>query len=119
MNLVYKLLRCQLRGTQFAGFFLANLTGMLIVLLSIQLWYDLQPFFTGKDRLFRKEFLVVTKRISAFGTLTGRNTTFTPEELREISEQPFIRKTGNFTSSRFRTTAGMELGRVGAGFATE
>lgn len=119
MNLVYKLLRCQLRGTQFAGFFLANLTGMLIVLLSIQLWYDLQPFFTGKDRLFRKEFLVVTKRISAFGTLTGRNTTFTPEELREISEQPFIRKTGNFTSSRFRTTAGMELGRFGAGFATE
>ena len=112
MNLVYKLLRCQLRGTQFAGFFLANLTGMLIVLLSIQLWYDLQPFFTGKDRLFRKEFLVVTKRISAFGTLTGRNTTFTPEELREISEQPFIRKTGNFTSSRFRTTAGMELGAV-------
>lgn len=119
MNLVYKLLRCQLKGTQFAGFFLANLTGMLIVLVSIQLWYDLQPFLTGNDRLFRKEFLVVTKRISAFGTLTGRNTTFTPEELHEIAEQPFARQTGHFTSSRFRTTASMEWGQFGAGFATE
>lgn len=119
MNLVYKILRCQLRGMQLVGFFLANLTGMLIVLLSIQFWYDLQPFFVGKDRLLRKEFLVVTKRISAFGTLTGRNTTFTPEELREIAEQPFTRRTGYFTSSRFRATAGMELGQLGAGFATE
>jgi len=119
MNLVYKLLRCQLRATQFVSFFLANLTGMLIVLLSVQLWFDLQPFFSGKDRLLRKEFLVVTKRISALGMLTGRSTTFTPEELREISEQPFTWKTGNFTASRFRTTAGLELGHFGAGFATE
>ncbi len=119
MNLVYKLLRCQLNATRFVSFFLANLTGMLIVLLSVQLWFDLQPFFSGKDRLLRKEFLVVTKRISALGMLTGRSTTFTPEELREISEQPFTRKTGNFTASRFRTTAGLELGHFGAGFATE
>ncbi len=119
MNLVYKLLRCQLNATQLVSFFLANLTGMLIVLLSMQLWFDLQPFFSGKDRLLRKEFLVVTKRISALGMLTGRSITFTPEELREISEQPFTRKTGNFTASRFRTTAGLELGHFGAGFATE
>ena len=76
MNLVYKLLRCQLKGTQVVSFFLANLTGMLILLLSVQLWYDLRPFFTGKDRLLQKDFLVVTKRISTFGTLTGRSTTF-------------------------------------------
>lgn len=56
MNLVYKLLRCQLRGTQFAGFFLANLTGMLIVLLSIQLWYDLQPFLPEKTASSGKSF---------------------------------------------------------------
>ncbi len=119
MNLVYKLLRCQLKGTQVVSFFLANLTGMLILLLSVQLWYDLRPFFTGKDRLLQKDFLVVTKRISTFGTLTGRSTTFTSEELCEIFEQPFIRKIGRFTSSRFRTTAGMELEQFGSGFSTE
>lgn len=119
MNPVYKLLRCQPKSIQFASFFLANLTGMLIVLLSVQIWLDLQPFFTGKDRVLRKEFLVVTKRVSALGTFVGRSTVFTPEELREISGQPFARKTGSFTSSRFRTTAGMEWGQFGGGFATE
>lgn len=119
MNLVYKLLRNQLSWSQFTGFFLANLTGMLIVLLSIQLWFDLRPFFSGEDRLVRRDFLVVTKRISTFGMLTGRTTTFTPQEIQTIREQPFAGKVGSFTSSRFQTTAGIELEKLGVGFSTE
>lgn len=119
MNLLYKLLRYRLKWSQLVGFFLANLTGMLIVLLSIQVWFDLQPFFPGEEGVFRKEFLVVTKRISTWGMLTGRSTTFTPEELQEISEQPFARNVGSFTSSRFQVMAGVELERLGAGFSTE
>lgn len=119
MNLVYKLLRQQLNGGQLSGFLVANLIGMLIVLLSIQLWFDLQPFFSGKDRLVRKDFLVVTKRIFAFSMLSGRSTTFTPEEIRTIEEQSFTQKTARFTASRFQTTAGIGLEKFGIGFTTD
>ena len=40
MSLVWKLLRRHVSVPQFAGFFFANLLGMLIVLLSVQFYYD-------------------------------------------------------------------------------
>ena len=43
MSLVWKLLRRHVSVPQFAGFFFANLLGMLIVLLSVQFYYDVLP----------------------------------------------------------------------------
>ena len=40
MRLIWKLLRSHVSVSQLAGFFLANLCGMVIVLLSIQLYND-------------------------------------------------------------------------------
>ena len=44
--LVWKLLRQHISIGQLAGFFLANLFGMMIVLLSVQFYKDIIPVFT-------------------------------------------------------------------------
>lgn len=48
MNLVWKLLRQHISLSQFAGFFFANLFGMLVVLLGVQFYADVAPAFLKK-----------------------------------------------------------------------
>ena len=48
-RLVWKLLRQHISVGQLTGFFLANLFGMMIVLLSIQFYQDVLPIFTQGD----------------------------------------------------------------------
>ena len=55
MSLVWKLLRRHVSVPQFAGFFFANLLGMLIVLLSVQFYYDVLPVFTQGDSFIKKD----------------------------------------------------------------
>lgn len=52
--MVWKLLRRHLSIIQFVGFFLANLLGMFIVLLSIQFYQDVKPLFSQEDGLRKK-----------------------------------------------------------------
>ena len=50
-TLGWKLLRQHISIGQLAGFFLANLFGMMIVLLSVQFYKDVIPVFTEGDSL--------------------------------------------------------------------
>lgn len=67
MNLVWKLLRAHLSPAQLIGFFFANLAGMVIVLLTLQIYLDLRPLFEGGDSFLKKDYLVVTKKVSTWG----------------------------------------------------
>ena len=71
--LVWKLLRQHISIGQLTGFFLANLFGMLIVLLSIQFYRDVLPVFTQGDSFMKKNYIIATKKISALGSFTGRS----------------------------------------------
>ena len=51
--LVWKLLRQHISIGQLAGFFLANLFGMMIVLLSVQFYKDVIPVFTEGDSFMK------------------------------------------------------------------
>ena len=55
-TLVWKLLRQHISIGQLAGFFLANLFGMMIVLLSVQFYKDVIPVFTEGDSFYEKGF---------------------------------------------------------------
>ena len=82
MILVWKLLRQHISVPQFAGFFLANLLGMLIVLLSLQFYCDVAPAFTQGDGFIKSEYLVVSKRISMVGAFNGRSSSFSQADSR-------------------------------------
>lgn len=120
MNLlVWKLLRRHISIGQLTGFFLANLFGMMIVLLSIQFYRDVLPIFTEGDSFMKKEYIIATKKISTLGSLTGKSNTFTAGEIKELKEQPFTRSIGEFTPSLFKVSAGLGMQEAGIHLSTE
>ena len=54
MKLVWKLLRQHISIPQFAGFFFANLVGMLIILLGVQFYNDIQTVYDSEDNLINE-----------------------------------------------------------------
>lgn len=107
--MVWKLLRQHISVSQLAGFFLANLCGMIIVLLGIQFYRDVLPVFTQGDSFIKKDFVIVSKKVSTLGTLVGKSSTFSTGDIVEIEEQPFTKNVGSFLPSQFKVSAGMGM----------
>ncbi len=105
MTLIWKLLRQHISILQLAGFFLANLFGMLIVLLSVQFYQDVRPVFSQEDGFIKNDYLIVNKQ---FSTLTG-TTAFTAAEIDDISQQPFCRQVGAFTATQYKVGAAFSI----------
>ena len=94
MKLIWRLLRQHVSIGQLAGFFLANLLGMLIVLLSMQFYEDIVPAFSAEDGVMKNTYIIVSKRIAATSALSGEAQTFS------AADTPFIQL------STCRTAAG-------------
>mgnify|MGYP003536799337 CR=1 FL=1 len=84
MSLVWKLMRRHISLGQLAGFFFANLCGMVIVLLSIQFYQDVAPVFTEGDSFMKKDYIIVSKKVSTLGSFVGKSSTFSASEIEEI-----------------------------------
>ena len=99
--MIWKLLRQHISVAQLAGFFLANLCGMVIVLLGIQFYKDVLPVFTQGDSFMKKDYVIVSKQVSTLGSLVGKGGTFSRAE--------FAKRTGAFTPAQFQVSAGMGM----------
>lgn len=110
MKLVWKLLRRHISLPQFAGFFFANLLGMLIVLLSLQFYRDVKPIISEDDGFIRPDFLILSKRISTLNTIgLGSVSTFSEREIDELKAQPFTKNVGAFTASQYKVSCSMGI----------
>ena len=118
MSLVWKLMRRHISLGQLAGFFFANLCGMVIVLLSIQFYQDVAPVFTEGDSFMKKDYIIVSKKVSTLGSFVGKSSTFSQTEIDEIEEQPFTRGVGEFNPSQFKVSAGVGMEQLGLNLST-
>ena len=118
MSLVWKLMRRHISMGQLAGFFFANLCGMIIVLLSIQFYQDVAPVFTEGDSFMKKDYLIVSKKVSTIGSFVGKSSTFSKDDVEEIKEQPFTKEVGAFTPSQFKVSAGVGMEQIGLNMST-
>ena len=118
MSLVWKLMRQHISLGQLAGFFFANLCGMVIVLLSIQFYQDVAPVFTEGDSFMKKDYIIVSKKVSTLGSFVGKSSTFSHSEIEEIEDQPFTRGVGEFTPSQFKVSAGVGMEQLGLNLST-
>lgn len=112
MNLIWKLLRQHISVPQLSGFFLANLFGMLIVLLGYQAYKDILPILASDNSILGKNYMVMSKRITTGNTLSGTANTFTQSEITDISEQRFAEKVGKFTATEYKVNAHMGVNGV-------
>lgn len=118
-RLVWKLLRQHISIGQLTGFFLANLFGMMIVLLSVQFYRDVLPVFTQGDSFMKKDYIIATKKISALGNFAGKSSHFSKEEIKELETRPFTKSVGAFTPSLFKVSAGLGMQEAGIHLSTE
>lgn len=119
MKLIWKLLRDHISIGQLIGFFFANLFGMIIILLSVQFYKDILPLFTDGDSFMKKDYLIVSKKISTLGSLSGKNNTFSSEEISELKQQSFTKQIGIFTPSQFTVSAGLGMQEAGIHLSTD
>lgn len=118
MNLVWKLLRQHISIPQFAGFFFANLVGMVIILLGIQFYNDTQAIYDGEDTFMKADYLIVNKKIGAMGTITGKNNSFSDGDISDFKSQKFVERLGAFTPSAFDVSASFNMDQS-MSFSTE
>ncbi|MCR5199358.1 MAG: ABC transporter permease [Prevotella sp.] len=118
-RLLNKLLRHHINTWQLAGFVLANLCGMAIVLAAVQFHADVKPLFAAGDSFLRPGQVVVTKRVSSVGTLTGKSPAFSEKEIRRMQQQPFVQRLGQYTPAMFSVFATIGSQQMGMEFSTE
>ena len=100
--MIWKLLRKHISVPQLAGFVLANLLGMIVVLIAVQFYYDVMPVFTAEDSFMKGNYVVLNKRIGTSSVMNGKDETFTDDEIEELQSQSFITKLGRFTTSDYK-----------------
>ena len=111
-NLLGKLLRKNVSAGQLIGFAFANVIGLCIVMIGLQFYADVRTVFSSEDSFINKDYLVLTKKVGgldAVGGLFSRGNSktgvFSSKELAQLSSQPWVRKLGTFSSSRYNVTA--------------
>lgn len=117
-RLIWRLLRQHISIAQLMGFFLANLFGMVIILLGIQFYKDVLPLFTGGDSFMKGEYVIVSKKISTLGAFAGKSNTFSSADIDEIKEQSFTKDVGAFTPTLFNVSAGISMKEAGVQLST-
>lgn len=105
---VGKLLRRNLSRAQLIGFVLSNFIGLAIVIAGIQFYIDFRPFWDDDESFINKDYVIVNKRVKASHTVGTLETGFTPEEIKEIQGQSWLRDLGTFSSADFQVRAYVE-----------
>ncbi|NDV57919.1 ABC transporter permease [Bacteroides sp. 519] len=117
-RLIGRLLRQHISVAQLTGFFLANLFGMVIILLGIQFYRDVTPMFTGGDSFMKGEYVIVSKKISTLSSFAKKSNTFSATDIEEIKEQTFTKSVGGFTPTLFNVSAGISMPEAGVQLST-
>lgn len=116
-KLLWRLLRKNISAGQIIGYALANLIGLAIVLCAVRFYGDVHSAFDSEDSFVRKDYLVISKQVSALNTIgMGAQTTFSDKEISRLEQQPWVRNVGAFTAANFNVYMSVELG--GRGMST-
>jgi hypothetical protein len=116
--LTWKLLKKNLSVPQLVGYVFAGFVGLTIILFGIQFYADTRPLYSSNDSFLNPDFLVINKKVSVLSNLSSSMITFNEKDVDDIKKQPFVKKTGFFTSSKFGIRASASSSTFG-GFYTE
>ena len=119
MNLVWKLLKRHISPGQLIGFFVANFFGMLIILSGIQFYHDVYPLLSGDSGIFKKDFIVISKKINAFSALGNKKSDFSESEIADLQKQSFVKNTAPFTSSQYEVIGNINVMKGAVNMSTE
>lgn len=110
-RLLDRLLNRNISRGQLAGYAVANLVGMAIVLTAIQFYLDVTHAWEDRDALMGSNYIVVSRQVSGLGGLLGDPASFSPGDISSIKAQPWAEAVGEFTAADFDVFASVDMGR--------
>lgn len=118
-TLIEKLVRKNLSILRIITFCCFSTIGFFILLLAGTIYLDYAKNFGEDSSIWKANYIVLNKNISALQTLTGEKPSFTEEEINELKTQSFIENIGTFESSQFPVK--LQIGGIGGirGFSTD
>ncbi len=93
---------------------LGAILGFTLLLITLQLFTDVDTIFKNESDVIDSEFLVLKKHVSTLNTIgLAGNTAFDTDEIEEIKTQDFIKDIAPFKNATFEVMAvlGMEGGK--------
>jgi hypothetical protein len=110
MDMLKKLLRQNLSIPQLLGYSFTALAGMALIFVAFGFSMDIRPLFSSETNgLFKSEYMIVTKKVSALSAISSKNTIFSDSEIHEIETQQFVKSLNHFTPCRYSVFAYIEM----------
>lgn len=108
--MVWKLLRKNISVGQIAGYALANLVGLAIVLTAIRFYSDVSATFQDEDSFVRTDYLIISKPVRLAAVLgSNRSASFTDADVSQLRQQPWVKRVGKFQPANFDVSASVEM----------
>lgn len=117
--LLNKLLWKSNRKAHFVGAFAGSLLGLILLLVSVQLYIDFRDILTSGEKLLQPEYLVINKKVSLFKAFQSSSCAFGKKDIEEISAQPFVSGVAPFVANAFKVSAYTNQTRNIPAFYTE
>jgi hypothetical protein len=85
----------------FAG--LGLLLGVWLLLVSLQVYLKISELLAQRQK--DPNYLIISKKVNLSNTLLFAKSGFSPSEIADLQNQPFIEKLGAFTANQYEVTA--------------
>lgn len=115
MNYINRLLRKNTSPARIAGFVVSNFLGLAIILGGLQFYLDARSIWQDDESFIQRDYLVINKKVTSENTLHGA-TGFSPAELSDIRQQPWVRQLAPFSTAEYHISASVMQG--GRGLST-
>ena len=103
--MLHKLQRKTLVPTQMIGYTLTLFIGVTIILVSVQLFWDLKPMLFDGSAIFKSKSAVVSKRVNILTSIDKDRIYFSADEIEELKTQKFTKEVSSFMNASFRIKA--------------
>ena len=112
MKGLYSILWSDNSRAHLLGAFLGTLAGLVLLLSGIQFYTDIKLVLSENRDLLDPEYIVINKKVNIGQTLGFSGVGFSPEEIEELSAQPFADEVSPFISNAFPIQAYTENDKV-------
>jgi hypothetical protein len=105
--MINKLLFRHQKPTQLIVAVFGALFGMILLLGSLQLYFDFRAVMTGTSDINKPQYLVINKEVNMLNTLFGGQKGFSENEIGDLKKIKGVKNAAGLTASRFNVSVSM------------
>jgi len=109
ISTVSKIILKTQKPAQLIAALLGCLIGFLLIITSVQNYFNLNSVLSDKDQAIGSQYLVINKKVSLLNSLNLKKSAFTKAQLEEIETLPSVEKISTFTPNQFEARAYLQL----------